>query len=195
MRLTVLTAVTAVLVFGVIVELLRRRQLREKYAVLWMVTALAVVALGAFPTLLDSVSRLVGVASGASLDLFLGIVFLLMVSIHLSWEASRLEEKTRTLAEELALLRDKISADGQPVPNGRGAPTGQARPARPVAPPRQVGPADREALAGRETAAGPGSLAGRENPAERESPAGRETSAGRASPTGQAGPTGQGAVT
>lgn len=173
MRLTVLTAVTAVLVFGVIVELLRRRQLREKYAVLWMVTALAVVALGAFPTLLDSVSRLVGVASGASLDLFLGIVFLLMVSIHLSWEASRLEEKTRTLAEELALLRDKISADRQPVPNGRGAPTGQARPADPVAPPRQAGPADREVLANREALAG------------------HETAAYQAGPTGQAGPADQ----
>lgn len=109
MRLTVLTGITAVLVLAAVVELLRRRQLREKYAVLWMVVGLAVLVLGAFPTLLDSVTRLLGVASGASLVLFLGIVFLLMVCVHLSWEASRLEDETRTLAEELALVRAMIS--------------------------------------------------------------------------------------
>jgi hypothetical protein len=126
MRLTVLTGITAVLVLAVIVELLRRRQLREKYAVLWMLTGLAVVALGAFPTLLDSISGVLGVASGASMVLFLGIVFLLMVCVHLSWEASRLEEKTRTLAEELALVRATI-ADRQLLATGRARLAGQAR--------------------------------------------------------------------
>lgn len=105
MRLTVLTATTAVVVLVIFFEMLRRRQLREKYAFFWMLVGAAVVVLGFFPRLLDSLSRVLGVASGASLVLFLGIVFLLMVSIHLSWEVSRLEEETRTLAEEIALIR------------------------------------------------------------------------------------------
>lgn len=109
MRLTALTAVTAVILLAVIIELLRRRQLREKYAVLWIAVGLSVAVLGFFPDGLDALARFVGVASGASLVLFLGVVFLLLVCIHLSWEASRLEEETRTLAEEVALIRAQLA--------------------------------------------------------------------------------------
>jgi hypothetical protein len=108
-RLTVLTAVTAILLLVLIFELLRRRQLREKYTVLWMGVGLIVLVLGFFPKLLDRLARATGVVSGVSLVLFLGIVFLLVVCIHLSWEASRLEEETRTLAEEVALIRTKLT--------------------------------------------------------------------------------------
>lgn len=109
MRLTVLTALTAVILLAVIIELLRRRQLREKYAVLWIGVGFVVVVFGFFPGLLNALARAVGVASGASLVLFFGVVFLLLVDIHLSWEASRLEEKTRTLAEEVALIRAQLA--------------------------------------------------------------------------------------
>lgn len=109
LRLTVLTAIVALLVIALIFELLRRRQLREKYAVLWVGVGLVVLVLGVFPGALDSLARKVGVVSGVSLVLFLGVVFLLMVCVHLSWEASRLEEETRTLAEEVALIRTKLA--------------------------------------------------------------------------------------
>lgn len=95
----------ALLVLVAVVELLRRRQLREKYAVLWICTGVGVLALGLFPRLLDSVAARLGVANGASLVLFLALVFLLFVCMHLSWEVSRLEEETRVLAEEVALVR------------------------------------------------------------------------------------------
>lgn len=112
MGLASLTGITALVVLTLILELLRRRQLREKYAILWMGVGLAVLVLGFFPRLLDSVATMLGVASGASLVLFLGVIFLLLVSIHLSWEVSRLEEETRTLAEEVALIRTELA--GQP---------------------------------------------------------------------------------
>jgi hypothetical protein len=116
MRLTVLTAITSLVVLTVIFELVRRRQLREKYAALWMGVGLVVLVLGFFPRLLDRLARTVGVISGVSLVLFLGVVFLLVVCIHLSWEVSRLEEKTRILAEEIALIRTKLMArDREPV--------------------------------------------------------------------------------
>jgi hypothetical protein len=104
-RLTILTALTGLVVLAVIVELLRRRQLREKYAMLWLGVVVVVIPLALYPGLLDNLAGKVGIASGVSLVLFLGIVFLLLVCVHLSWEVSRLEEETRTLAEDLALLR------------------------------------------------------------------------------------------
>ncbi|GAB2949968.1 hypothetical protein GCM10027280_43190 [Micromonospora polyrhachis] len=108
MKLTLITALTGLVLVAAIVELLRRRQLREKYALLWLGVGLLVIPLAIFPKLLDRPAELIGAKSGVSLVLFLGIVFLLLMSVHLSWEVSRLEEETRTIAEDLALLRAKI---------------------------------------------------------------------------------------
>lgn len=111
MRLTVLTAVAGLIVLGAILELLRRRQLREKYAMLWLAVGLVVVPLGFFPWLLDGLADALGIANGVSLVLFLAFVFLLLVCVHLSWEVSHLEEETRALAEEMALLRAEFEAE------------------------------------------------------------------------------------
>ncbi|MFI6242649.1 DUF2304 domain-containing protein [Micromonospora sp. NPDC050795] len=111
MKLTLVTGLTGLLLLGTIVELLRRRQLREKYGMLWLAVLIIVIPLSLFPRLLDNVAELLGVASGVSLVLFLGIVFLLLVCVHLSWEVSALEEETRTLAEDFALLRAEIDTD------------------------------------------------------------------------------------
>lgn len=108
MKLAIMTGVVALLLLALIFELLRRRQLREKYAVLWLVVGLVTLPLGFIPWSLDNVTGWLGVASGASLVLFLAVVFLLIVCIHLSWEASRLEDETRSLAEEVALIRAEL---------------------------------------------------------------------------------------
>jgi hypothetical protein len=109
MRLVFVTATTGLVLLIVIVELLRRRQLREKYGALWLVVAIAVLPLAFFPSILDGITSFVGIASGLSLFLFLSLVFLLLVALHLSWECSRLEEETRNLSEEIALLRSDFN--------------------------------------------------------------------------------------
>lgn len=108
MNLTVLTAVMALIFLASVVELVRRRRLREKYAALWILVGLVVAPLGFFPTALNDVTRYLGVASAVSLVLFAGMMFLLLVCLHLSWESSRLEDETRVLAEEIALLRLRV---------------------------------------------------------------------------------------
>ncbi len=105
MKLTIVTGLTALAVLAFMVELLRRRQLQEKYAILWLLVSIVMLPLAFFPILTDKVAEAIGIASGVSLVLFLGIVFLLLVCVHLSWEVSRLEEETRTLAEDVALMR------------------------------------------------------------------------------------------
>ncbi len=96
-----LTVVVLVMLF----LLMRRRRIREKYAAVWIALALAVVVLGAFPRLAVWLASLVGVETPANLVFALAFVVLLLVCIQLSVEVSNLEEETRTLAEEIALLR------------------------------------------------------------------------------------------
>ncbi|MDP8932295.1 MAG: DUF2304 domain-containing protein [Actinomycetota bacterium] len=101
---------------AMIIELLRRRQLREKYAALWLLVGIAMAVLGIFPGLLDVVAAWLGVADPPNLLFFMAILVLLVVSVHLSWELSRLEDETRTLAEEIAFLRLKREAEGAGEP-------------------------------------------------------------------------------
>jgi hypothetical protein len=122
-RLLITTILFGVLILGAIVELLRRRRLREKYAALWLFTGCLVVVLALFPGGLDGVAVFVGVANGASLVLFLAVVFLLIIAMHLSWEISQLEEETRSISEEIALLRMELErslpATSTPTPDER----------------------------------------------------------------------------
>lgn len=89
----------------VLFELLRRRHLREKYALLWFCVALGALLLTVFPGLLDWAAELVGVEVPANLLFFAASIVLLVLSLQHSYELGRLEDKTRTLAEEIALLR------------------------------------------------------------------------------------------
>jgi hypothetical protein len=100
--------VGSLLILVGIFELLRRRQLSEKYAVLWLVVGVVLLVLTIFPGLLATVTRALGVGLPSNLLFFVGLVFLVCVCLHLSWELSRLESESRKLAEDVAILRLEV---------------------------------------------------------------------------------------
>lgn len=112
-----LSAVTLVFILW----LLRSRRLREKYAAIWIVLALAIVVLGAFPGLVFGLARFVGVETPANLLFATSLGVLLFVCIQLSTELSGLEEETRTLAEEHALLARRVDVLEAAAAEHRGA--------------------------------------------------------------------------
>lgn len=114
----------SVVVLGLLYFLLRTRRIREKYAGIWILLAIAVVVLGAFPTLIVRFAALVGVGLPVNLLFALGFVTLLTVCIQLSSELSSLEEESRTLAEEIALLRLELRTLQRSLSPGDKAPDG-----------------------------------------------------------------------
>jgi hypothetical protein len=88
-----------------IARLVRRRQLREKYAMLWMAVGAATVVVSLSRGPMDRLARALGIHYGPTILFLLAIMFLMAVVAHLSWELSRLEDRTRRMAEELALMR------------------------------------------------------------------------------------------
>jgi len=103
-----------------LLRLLNRRQMRGKYTLLWMFVGLGVLVLAAFPSLLDHVSHLFRIYYAPTTLFLVAISFLLLVCVYFSYELSRLEERTRVLAEEIAILRAEQEPDA--VPSGGGAP-------------------------------------------------------------------------
>jgi hypothetical protein len=101
--------VGSLIVLGLIVELLRRRHLSEKYAVLWLVIGLIILVLTFIGRdNLKILSNTLGFSLASNLLFFLAVLFLLGVTLHLSWEVSRSEEESRKLAEDLAILRLEV---------------------------------------------------------------------------------------
>ncbi len=104
-------AVVTALALLFILRLVRRRQLAGKYALLWTAVAVVLGVLAVWPGLLTSLSEFVGVHYPPALFLLVTTGFLFIVVIHFSYELSRLEDRTRTLAEENALLRAELDHD------------------------------------------------------------------------------------
>jgi len=119
----VLGVAGSAVILVVLFELLRRRHLREKYALLWFCVALGALLLTVFPGLLDWAAEAVGVEVPANLLFFAASMVLLVLSLQHSYELGRLEDRSRTLAEEIALLRLDLEAHQVSAPpDGDSAP-------------------------------------------------------------------------
>ena len=97
-----LVASVALLVF--IVEMVRRRRLREEYSWLWLFTGLAVLVLSAWFGLLKWLTRLIGAVTPVSTLFVFGILFLLITNIYFSIKVSTLTNQVKNLAQRLAIL-------------------------------------------------------------------------------------------
>ena len=98
------------LLVAVVIEMVRRRYLRGRYAVVWVAVGVVAALLALFPDLLELAAQATGVVVPLNLLLFLGILAMLIMLMQLSSEAGRLQERTRVLAEEVALLRSRMAA-------------------------------------------------------------------------------------
>lgn len=101
---------SAVLTLVVVIEMLRRRRLRERHAVWWLVAGTLALIIGVFPPVLVWAASLVGVAVPLNLVFFVSVAVLFLVCIQHSAELTSLEAKTRTLAETTALQDLRIQA-------------------------------------------------------------------------------------
>jgi len=90
------------------VELLRRRRLAEKYAALWLGLSLLTLVIAAVPGLLSNAADLVGIKIPSNLLFALASGALVAVCVHLACETSRLEDETRRMSEEVAILRLQV---------------------------------------------------------------------------------------
>jgi hypothetical protein len=112
-----------------ILELVRRRQLKEEYTVLWVITSVVLLLLAAWPGLLRGVRNLIGAGSEASTLYFSGLIFVVALLMHFSVRVSRLERRVLAMMQEIALLgvanrngaRNGVSAEVEDGPDQEAA--------------------------------------------------------------------------
>lgn len=113
----ILLAGFSLVIFLSVIELVRSRRLKEKYAILWLCASLAMSAFSFSRELLHLAARILGIKYPPALIFLIGLLFLVIINIHFSVVISQLSDKNKTLAHELALLREETSKR-----NSRGEP-------------------------------------------------------------------------
>jgi hypothetical protein len=112
--------VFASLVFLLVFEMVRRRHLHERYAILWLGAALVLLVLAVWTGLLKSVSDLVGIKTPSNAFFVIAFGFLLLLVLHFSSVVSKLSDETRVLAQRLALLEQQLHSDDHHARERRG---------------------------------------------------------------------------
>jgi hypothetical protein len=109
LRVVAIVGSVALLLF--IIELVRRRRLKEEYSVLWVTTALVLCVLAAWGGLLGSLTHAIGAVSQGSTLYFFGLIFALLLLLHFSVRVSDLERRLVSMTQEIALLGERKRND------------------------------------------------------------------------------------
>lgn len=104
----VLGIIGPLLVLGMVMDMLRRGAMRERHAVWWLVLGVIALVGGIFPSLPQRLAQAAGVELPVNLVFFVAIVVAFLVFLQHSSELTKVESKTRDLAETLALLQLEV---------------------------------------------------------------------------------------
>jgi hypothetical protein len=109
-RVQIVAIIASAGLFFFVFELVRRRRLMERYALLWLFSTTVLLALAVWKSLLDRVAREIGIfyAPSALFAVALGFVFILM--LHFSLVISRLADQNKVLAQRIGLLQRRLDA-------------------------------------------------------------------------------------
>jgi hypothetical protein len=103
-----LVAVGATLVlFLFVLELVRRRRLLERYALVWLGSAVILFALAIWGGLLNTIADAIGIFYPPTALFVIAFGFILMLLLHFSTAVSRLTDQTKVLAQRLALMEER----------------------------------------------------------------------------------------
>ena len=105
---TILASAASIILLLAVLELVRRRRLREKYALLWILTAIVLLVLSLWRGLVESIAIALGISYGPLITIAVGALFVLVVLLHYSTVISALTDRTAVLAQEVAMLEERL---------------------------------------------------------------------------------------
>jgi hypothetical protein len=111
-RISVAASIASILLILVVLELIRGRRLKERYALLWLLTGIVLLVLSLWRDGLNTIAGWLGVSGYPPAILFAAaILFLIVVLLHYSTVLSRLSDQTTVLAQRVALLEQALQEE------------------------------------------------------------------------------------
>ena len=114
-RITLVSLIATVVLLLLVLELVRRRRLQERYSLLWLATGGSLFLLAAWSDLLNRISDAMGIRTPSNALFVVAAGFFLAVLLHFSLAMSRLSEQCSRLAQRLAMLEERTAVPG-PLP-------------------------------------------------------------------------------
>ncbi|HET9324335.1 MAG TPA: DUF2304 domain-containing protein [Gaiellaceae bacterium] len=120
MPVQLFAALASFALLGIVIELIRSRKLRERYALLWLGTAGVILVFAIWREGLHQLSKGLGIAYPPNALFVLAMLFVLVLLLHFSTVISKLSDRSTTLAQRLALLEERLrELEGTPEPRLR----------------------------------------------------------------------------
>ena len=113
-RIQIVAILAAAGLIVVLLELVRRRRLLERYALLWLFSALVLLGLAVWRGLLEDLASVLGVAYPPNALFLIAFGFVLALLLHFSLAVSRLSDQSKVLAQRLALLEERLGRVSSP---------------------------------------------------------------------------------
>jgi hypothetical protein len=107
-RIQLVAIVAAGIVLLAVLELVRRRRLMERYALLWLLSAVVLLVLAAWRNGLQVIGRALGIVYPPNALFVVALGFVLLLLLHFSSAVSRLSDQTKVLAQRAALLEERL---------------------------------------------------------------------------------------
>jgi len=108
----ILAIAGALVLFILVVDFVRRGLLKEKYSVLWLASALAILVLALKKNLLDKIAGYLGVSYPPSLLFLVAFLFIMLIILHFSVVISIFHDKNKVLTQEITLLKNALREAG-----------------------------------------------------------------------------------
>jgi hypothetical protein len=120
-RIQLVAIVGAGAMLLIVLEMVRRRRLMERYALLWLLSAVVLLGLAAWRDGLKVISDAFGIAYPPNALFFVALGFVLLLLLHFSSAVSRLSDQTKVLAQRAALLEERLRRlEAEAPPGDRG---------------------------------------------------------------------------
>jgi hypothetical protein len=107
-RLQVVAILGALALLLFVLELVRRRALLERYALLWLLSSLVILGLAVWQDALNVIARQIGIVSAPNALFFVAMAFILLLLLHFSAAMSRLNDQSKVLAQRQAILEQRL---------------------------------------------------------------------------------------
>jgi hypothetical protein len=111
-----------------ILELVRRKRLMERYALLWLFSTLTLLVLSLWNGLLTSVASTLGISYPPSALFAVAFGVVLVLLVHFSLAVSRLSDQNKVLAQRLGLVQRRLDEQGERLAQLTDSETGEDAP-------------------------------------------------------------------
>lgn len=98
----------SILLFITIVDLVRRRKLREEFSWLWLLTGVMVILLAVWYDLLEFITWIIGAVLPTTTLFLLGLIFVIVINLYYATKISNLHDRVKDLAQHIAILQTEM---------------------------------------------------------------------------------------